>query len=211
MHRAILGSDLAAIVAATVVLAACSAGSNGPIRTSTPLSGSATPNGQDASPTPRGLVISLSRDPQFEYLPVVDQIDRDALAKRNYLYVGGGAWTPAGHYLVRVDHRTGERTEIDSLEELSRSIAPLTPSDGGVAVAAILASGDGYLQSYGGEDLHVDTGTDTMDVTLWYSPYYGCDSGAVTRITYRFTLATGEFRTAENTPVYVPTPRLCTD
>lgn len=211
MNRAILGLDSIAIIAATMVLAACSAGSNGPTRMSTPLSGSGTPTGQAASPTPRALVISLSRDPQIQYLPVVDQIDRNALTQRGYLYVDGGAWTPTGHYLVRIDHRTGERTEIDSLEELSRSIAPLTRSDAGVAVVAILASDGDSLQSYGGEDLHVDIGRDTMDITLWYRRHFGCDSGVVTRVTYRFTLATAEVRLVGGAPVFVPTAQFCVD
>lgn len=93
-------------------------------------------------------------------------------------------------------------------EGLFAAVPPRLPPS---AVALILASSDGYLQSYGSEDLHVDIGAHTMDVTLWHSQYYGCDSGTVTRLTYRFTLATAEFRTVENTPVYVPTLRLCTD
>ena len=209
MKHAIPTLGFTSLIASLALFAAGSACSSGTTHSPKPSSNNGTPNGRAASPTPPALVISLSTDPQISYSPVVERFDRDALTQRDYLYVGGGAWNPMGRYLVRVDHRTGERIEIDSLEKLSRSIAPLMPSDAGVAVAAILASRDGYLQSYGGEDLHVDIGIYTMDVTLWHTSLFGCETGAVSRVTYRFALATAEFHAIEWLPAYVPTMPIC--
>lgn len=68
MSRAILGLDVAAIVATAVVLAACSAGSNGRTRTSTPSSGSGMPNADQDRP-PAVLVPSVPLTPSVPLLP----------------------------------------------------------------------------------------------------------------------------------------------
>lgn len=169
---------------------------------------------KSATPEPKarlGLLSDLSNNPQIEYRSVAEESDRESPEPRPYLYVGGGMAKRVGHYLLRIDHRTGQTAVIDSREALRRAIAPLTPSDGRVAAAAIFASGDDYLASYNDENIHVTADRDTMDLTLWHSPYFGCASGAVTRVTFRFTLQTGEFHSVEETPVHVPTATLCVD